>query len=128
VTIAALVLAALAGLLHVYIFVLESVLWTTPRAQGVFGTTDDEAQATRQLAFNQGFYNLFLALLAIIGIVVVAAGAPAVGIALVIAGTGSMLGAAVVLFASDATKRRAAITQGTLPALALLALLVAALV
>ena len=36
-----LVLAALAALLHVYIFVLESLLWTTPRARSTFGTSEE---------------------------------------------------------------------------------------
>ncbi|QKS14965.1 DUF1304 domain-containing protein [Curtobacterium sp. Csp2] len=127
-TVVALVFAALAALLHVYIFVLESVLWTTPRARNTFGTTAEEAQANRQLAYNQGFYNLFLAVLAIVGVVVVAAGGTAVGLTLVVAGTASMLGAALVLFASDDSKRRAASTQGAFPLLALLSLGVAALV
>lgn len=127
-TAAALVLAALAALLHVWIFVLESVLWTTPRARTTFGTTEQEAVATRQLAYNQGFYNLFLAVLALVGIVVTASGGTAVGLTLVVAGTASMLGAALVLFTSDGTKRRAAITQGALPLLALLVLGIAALV
>jgi len=127
-TVVALVLAALAALLHVYIFVLESVLWTTPRARKTFGNSEQAAAATKQLAYNQGFYNLFLAALVFVGIVVVASGGTAVGTTLVVAGTASMLGAALVLFASDATKRRAATTQGVFPLLALVALGIAALV
>ncbi|HZJ40377.1 MAG TPA: DUF1304 family protein, partial [Demequina sp.] len=47
-----------------------------------------------------------------------------VGAALVIAGTGPMLAAAIVLIVSDRTKASAAVKQGTLPliGLALLAL------
>ncbi len=126
-TVVALVFAALAALLHVYIFVLESVLWTTPRARNTFGTSEQEAAATRSLAFNQGFYNLFLAVLVLVGIVVVVRryrGRPDPRRR----GTGSMLAAALVLFTSDATKRRAASTQGALPLLALVALGIAALV
>ncbi|KZX19771.1 DUF1304 domain-containing protein [Rathayibacter tanaceti] len=108
-----LVLAALAAVLHVYIFVLESVLWTTPRARSVFGTTAGEAESTREMAFNQGFYNLFLAIVTVIGIVAVAGGATAVGAALVFAGVGSMVAAALVLLLSAPTKRRAALTQMT---------------
>ena len=58
----ALVLAALAAALHVYIWWLESMAWTTPAARKVFGTTQEEAEATKFLAFNQGYYNLFLAI------------------------------------------------------------------
>ncbi|MDM7892665.1 DUF1304 domain-containing protein [Curtobacterium caseinilyticum] len=126
-TVVALVLAALAALLHVYIFVLESVLWTTARARNTFGTSEQEAAVTKQLAYNQGFYNLFLAVLVLVGIVVVVSGANAVGLTLVIAGTASMLGAALVLVTSDATKRRAATTQGALPLLALVVLGIAAI-
>lgn len=52
--IAGLVFAGLAALLHVFIFYLESMAWTT-RARAVFGTTAQEAEATREMAFNQGF-------------------------------------------------------------------------
>jgi putative membrane protein len=106
-----LVLAALAAALHVYIFVLESVLWTTPRARSTFGTTAGEAEATREMAFNQGFYNLFLAIVTVVGIVAVTAGATAVGAALVFAGSGSMVAAALVLLLSSPAKRRAALIQ-----------------
>ncbi|QSE92553.1 DUF1304 domain-containing protein [Rhodococcus pseudokoreensis] len=119
---AGLVLAALASALHVYIFVLESVLWTAPRTRATFGTSAEEAAATKELAFNQGFYNLFLAIVTAVGIVAVAIGATAVGSALVFAGAGSMLLAALVLLLSSPDKARAAITQGTLPLLAVLLL------
>jgi len=128
VIVAGLVLAGLAALLHVYIFWLESVAWTTPRARRVFGTTAEEARATRALAYNQGFYNLFLAVVVAVGIALVAAGELAVGSALVLAGTGSMLAAALVLVLSDRTKASAARSQGVLPALAVAALGVGLLV
>ena len=123
----ALVFAGLAALLHVYIFVLESFTWTTARTRKVFGTSPEEAQATKELAFNQGFYNLFLAVVSAVGIVLVAVGHRNVGAALVLAGVGSMLAAALVLLVSSPDKARAAITQGVLPlitvALTVLALL-----
>ncbi len=112
-----LVLAAIAALLHVYIFALESVLWTKPAALKTFGTSSEEAEATKELAFNQGFYNLFLAIVTVIGIILVGPAA-GVGYALVFAGTGSMLAAALVLFVSSPGKRAAAIKQGTIPLLA----------
>ncbi|WP_016882283.1 MULTISPECIES: DUF1304 domain-containing protein [unclassified Rhodococcus (in: high G+C Gram-positive bacteria)] len=119
---AGLVLAALASALHVYIFVLESVLWTSPRTRATFGTSAEEAGATKELAFNQGFYNLFLAIVTAVGIVAVIIGATAVGAALVFAGAASMLLAALVLLLSSPDKARAAITQGTLPLLAVILL------
>jgi putative membrane protein len=124
---AALVFAALAALLHVYIFVMESLTWTSPRTRKVFGTNVEEAATTKLLAFNQGFYNLFLAIVTAVGIVAIGMGHKQIGAALVFAGVGSMLAAAVVLLASSPDKARAALTQGTFPLIAV-ALLVIALV
>ncbi|MGC0362598.1 putative membrane protein [Rhodococcus sp. 27YEA15] len=119
------VFAALAALLHVYIFVLESVLWTAPKTRAIFGVkTEEEALATKSLAFNQGFYNLFLAVVTAVGIIVVACGSASVGIALVLAGTGSMAAAALVLLISAPDKARAAITQGILALVAVIALVI----
>ncbi|OBF21936.1 DUF1304 domain-containing protein [Mycobacterium sp. ACS4331] len=127
--IAGLVFAALAALLHVYIFVMESVTWTSPRTRATFGTTPEEAETTKLLAFNQGFYNLFLAVVTVVGLVLVIAGhwvtsVPSVfgGAALVFAGVGSMAAAAVVLLISSPDKARAAITQGLFPVLAIVLL------
>jgi putative membrane protein len=123
--IAALVFAGLAALLHVYIFVLESLTWTTPRTRAVFGTTAEEAETTKLMALNQGFYNLFLAIVSAVGIVAVALGYNGIGAALVFAGVGSMLAAAVVLLASAPDKARAAVTQGAFPFIAVLLLILA---
>ena len=119
-------LAVLAALLHVYVFVLESLRWEAPRTRAVFGTTAEQAAATRQLAYNQGFYNLFLAVVTLLGVVLLGPLAQA-GAALVLAGTGSMLAAALVLLLSDRTKARPALVQGTLPLLAVLTLVLALL-
>ena len=126
--VAGLVFAALAALLHVYIFWKESLAWDGPQARKTFGVPDSEREATRAFAFNQGFYNLFLAIAAILGIVVTAAGVPAVGLTLVLTGTGSMLAAALVLLLSSPDKRRAAVTQGFLPLLAVVATVIGLLV
>jgi len=121
---AGLVLAVLAALLHVYIFVMESLTWTSPRTRATFGTTPETAETTKELAFNQGFYNLFLAIGTAIGVAAVLIGAKAVGVALVFAGVGSMLAAALVLLLSSPDKARAAITQGTLPLIAVVLLVI----
>lgn len=117
---AALVVAGLAALLHVYIFVMESLTWTSPRTRATFGLSAEEAEATKELAFNQGFYNLFLAVVTGIGVGAALAGHGAVGVALVLAGVGSMLAAALVLLVSSPDKARAAVTQGVLPLIAVL--------
>jgi putative membrane protein len=124
VVVAGLIVAALAALLHVYIFVMESLTWTSVRTRATFGTTPEEAETTKLLAFNQGFYNLFLAIVTVVGIVAVAMGCTAVGAALVFAGVGSMAAAAVVLLASAPDKARAALTQGTLPVIAIVLLVI----
>ena len=60
--IVAIVFAALAALLHVYIFVMESVLWTRPSIWKRFGLkSQEDAETIAPMALNQGFYNLFLA-------------------------------------------------------------------
>lgn len=116
---AGLFFAALAALLHVYIWVMESFTWTSPRTRATFGLTEEQASATKELAFNQGFYNLFLAIITAVGIVVGGIGYNYVGIALVFAGVGSMLAAAVVLLVSSPDKARAAVVQGTFPLIAI---------
>jgi putative membrane protein len=121
---AGLVFAALAALLHVYIFTMESLTWTSARTRATFGTTPEEAETTKLLAFNQGFYNLFLAIVGGIGIVAVATGHRAVGAALIFAGIGSMAAAAIVLLLSARDKARAAVTQGTFPLISVLLLIV----
>lgn len=121
---AGLTLAALASALHIYIFYMESIAWTSPRVRATFGTSEEEANATKEMALNQGFYNLFLALVALIGTALTWLGPTGPGLALAFAGTGSMLAAALVLFITSPSKRAAAVKQGTLPLLAVVALLV----
>ena len=54
-------LVLLPALIHLYVFVLESFLWGRPRTNLVFGLRPADVEATRPLAFNQGVYNLLLA-------------------------------------------------------------------
>ncbi len=122
--IAGLVLAGIAALVHVFIFYLESLAWTTERARSTFGTSVEEAQTTKQLAFNQGFYNLFLAIAVAVGIVLYASSARVAGATLVLTGAGSMAAAALVLVLSSPDKAAAALKQGVVPALAVVALVI----
>lgn len=114
-----LILAALAALIHVVIFYMESIAWEGPLARRTFGGTAEEARPHAFYAFNQGFYNLFLALQAALGIIVTLLGQPTVGLTLVLAGTGAMLAAAIVLALASAPHRAAAAKQGILPLLAI---------
>lgn len=73
---ASLLFAFLAAALHVYIFTMESFTWTRPATWKRFGLASQaDAETTKPLAYNQGFYNLFLAIGAFIGAGLVAAGA-----------------------------------------------------
>lgn len=55
------VLIALIAALHVYILVLEMVLWDRPQGMRAFNLTPEFARATKAMAANQGLYNGFLA-------------------------------------------------------------------
>ena len=116
------VFAGLAALIHVYIFALESLLWSRPSTQRTFGVRDaHDAEVLRPMAYNQGFYNLFLALGAAIGLVLIATGSRAdAGVAVALFALGSMLLAALVLVTSNRRMLRAALVQGVAPALGIL--------
>ena len=121
-TILAGVFAVAAALLHVYIWVLESFRWSEPATRRTFGVSEADAPVLAPMAYNQGFYNLFLAIITVVGVALLGERED-VGRALALAGTGSMLGAALVLVTHDRSMARAAIIQGTLPALAVVFLL-----
>ena len=124
----ALVFAALAALLHVVIFVFESVLWTREKIWRRFSlTSQEQAEMTKPLAFNQGFYNLFLAIGSLFGVICVLAGAQTVGWTLVIFNCGSMVAAGLVLISTGRHYLRAATTQALFPLLALVFALLALL-
>ncbi|MGJ6979509.1 DUF1304 domain-containing protein [Aestuariimicrobium soli] len=123
-TIIGLALIGLAALVHVYIFWMESFGWTSARVRATFGTSAEEAEATRELAYNQGFYNLFLAITVGVGIAFFAAGRHDVGSALALTGAGSMVAASLVLFASSPDKRGAALKQGLVPLVGIIALVI----
>ena|SRR5581483_2756105 len=59
--IAAEVLIGLVAGFHLYFWILESFLWKTPFGRRTFGISAETAETTATLAFNQGFYNAFLA-------------------------------------------------------------------
>lgn len=119
---AALVFAGLAALLHVYIWTMESLTWRKPTTWKRFGVASQEDAETQALfAFNQGFYNLFLAIMAAVGVVAIHRPGPCgyIGWTLIIAATASMLGAAIVLRSCGKEYARAAVLQGTFPLIAI---------
>ncbi|MDR6972469.1 DUF1304 domain-containing protein [Leifsonia shinshuensis] len=119
------VVVTLAAALHIVIFFMESVAWTRPTVWRRFGVASQAAADTvRPMAYNQGFYNLFLAIGAVVGLILYGVGQHAAGLALIIFTTASMIAAAVVLVTTGRGYLRPALIQGTLPLLGLVLLLV----
>jgi putative membrane protein len=113
------VFAALAGLVHVYIWVMETLRFSDPKVhRGTFKTETADLAAVKPWAANQGWYNLFLAVGALLGTALVRA-EPAVGWTLIVTACGSMLLAALVLVATDRSMVPAAAKQGGFPLLTL---------
>ena len=113
------IFVALAALLHGYIFLMETVWWTRPAIWKRFGVADQAAaNTTRPMAYNQGFYNLFLAIGAALGLVFYWAGQTAQGTTLVLFTMACMVLAALVLTTTWRGYVRAALVQGTLPLIA----------
>jgi putative membrane protein len=124
--IVATLVVSLAAALHAGIFIMESIAWTRPAVWKRFGLASQaDAETTKPLAYNQGFYNLFLAIGAIVGVVFFAIGWEAAGLALVVFTMASMIAAAVVLVSTGRRYIGAAFIQGTLPLIGLVLILLA---
>ncbi|CAG2129797.1 DUF1304 domain-containing protein [Ralstonia mannitolilytica] len=102
-------------LIHVYIVVLEMVLWKT-RGPKVFGITPEKAAETAAMASNQGLYNGFLVAALVIGLV---APDPAVNASFAVFG---LLCVAVAGVWGAITVNRRILLVQTVPAVAALAL------
>lgn len=114
------IFVALAALLHGYIFLMESVWWTQPSTWKRFGVADQAAaDTTKPMAYNQGFYNLFLALGAAHGLVLYWMGVIDAGLTLVLFTTACMVLAAAVLTTTGRGYLKPALIQGTLPLIGL---------
>jgi putative membrane protein len=121
------IFVGIAGLIHVFIFLLESVLWNRPSTWKRFGVkSQGEADVLRPMAYNQGFYNVFLALGAGAGLVMLASSTvQQAGAALSIFVLLSMLLASIVLLFSNPKLGRAAALQGAAPLIGLIFLIIA---
>lgn len=118
------VLMALAAVVHLGFFAMESMLWSSPGVWRRFGVASQrDADAVRPMAYNQGFYNLFLAIGAIVGLILFGVGMNAAGLALIYFTMASMLAAAVVLVTTGRGYLRPAIIQGTLPLIGIVLML-----
>ena len=119
------VLIAVGAVIHVLIFVMESVTWTRPATWRRFGLRDQaSADTVRPMAYNQGFYNLFLAVGAGLGLVLYwQAEFRQAGAALAVFAAACMVAASVVLLSTGRSYWRAALFQGAVPLLGLILLL-----
>lgn len=116
----AVVFAVLAALIHVLFFVMESVLFTRPAVWPRFGLrSQEQADVVRPMAFNQGFYNLFLALGIVVGLALAAGDADSAGTALVVFASSCMVAAGVVLVLTNRRFLPAAAVQVLPPLLAI---------
>jgi putative membrane protein len=115
--------AILAALVHAWFFVMESVWFMQPAIYRRFGLASDaDARAVSPFAFNQGFYNLFLAVGVAIGLALDVTGQVDSGRVLVLFACGSMVAAGLVLVLHDARFLRAGALQVVPPLVAILAI------
>jgi putative membrane protein len=119
----------IAAVIHLLIFFMESVLWSRPAVWKRFGlATQAEADTVRPMAYNQGFYNVFLAVGAGTGLVMLGSSNwQQGGIALTIFAGLSMVLAAIVLITSSPKLARAAAIQGVAPLIGVVFLVLALL-
>lgn len=118
------VFAFVAIAIHIYIWVIESFLWTKPKGREIFGMTEEFAESTREMAANQGLYNLMIAWIAATGLLAFWFGSPQVGVALLFAGLGAMAIAGIYLFLTSPAKHKPALIQLVPPLLSLIFLFV----
>jgi putative membrane protein len=90
------ILTGVVAAIHVYIVVLEMVLWDTERGRKAFGMTPEFSKTTKVLAANQGLYNGFLAAGMIWGIWLGEAGDPVKTFFLLCVAVAGVYGAATV--------------------------------
>ncbi|NUR95021.1 MAG: DUF1304 domain-containing protein [Kribbellaceae bacterium] len=109
------IFVVVAGLFHLAVFAMESLLFRRPSTYRRFLVKENDVEACRPWAFNQGFYNLFLAIGALGGLI----WGGDKGHAIALFACACMAGAGVVLVASDRRMLRAAAAQAVPPILAL---------
>jgi len=120
------IFVALAAVIHVVIFYFESIAWAQPNVWKRFGMrSQQDADVVKPMAFNQGFYNLFLAIGVAVGFIVWFSGNLDAGYGITLFAALSMAAAATVLILSNPKLARAALTQGALPLVGSVLLIVA---
>jgi len=105
-------IAAIIAVIHVYIFFLESLLWSKPKTRAAFNMSEADSKTCQLFAFNQGFYNLFLSLAIGVGFFLLWRGHHE-GRLLIDYATASVFGAGIVLYCSNHKLWRAALMQSS---------------
>jgi putative membrane protein len=118
------IFAIVAALFHVAAFGLETVLFRRPAVQRLLLGRGEPTPEVRIFAFNQGFYNLFLAAGPVAGVIAAGTGHDSVGRALVVYSCAFMAACGAVLFVSNPKLWRGAVGQSAPPLVALIAALV----
>jgi putative membrane protein len=96
------VFGLLAATIYIVVFVWETLLFQRPGVhQGIFFVPTADVPAVRLWAFGVGFYNLFLGVGAVVGLVLWNAGDEAVGRTLVVFTLVCMFLSAIVLLVAD---------------------------
>src|SRR6476646_11019361 len=113
------VLVAVVVAIHVYIVILEMVLWRTERGMQAFGTTQAFADQSAPLAANQGLYNGFL----VAGLVWGLIAADPVGFQVTVFFLACVIVAG--LYGAATVNRRILVVQAVPAAIALVAVLIA---
>lgn len=120
------VLIAAAAIVHLALFAMESMLWSAPGVWRRFGLRSQrDADAVRPMAYNQGFYNLFLAGGSVVGLALYWTTLRQVGFALIFFCGVCMVLASFVLVTTGRRYWRAALLQGALPLAALILFVIA---
>lgn len=118
----ALAAAGIAAAIHVFFFVLESLRFRQPATWRRFNVESQrDADLLGPMAFNQGFYNLFLAVGAAAGIAMVLMGQLEIGRTLVFFTCGCMALAGLVLVVTDRRLAGSALIQSSAPVVAIVA-------
>lgn len=112
----AILFIVIVAVLHCLFFKLESLDFMKPKVLKKFGLSEQNGALVKVWAFNQGFYNLFLALGLFYSVYLLKSGQVISGHLLASFILLTITGAGIVLYLSEPKKINAAIVQG-IPAL-----------
>ncbi|MFF8770558.1 DUF1304 domain-containing protein [Kitasatospora sp. NPDC015120] len=114
------VFALVAAAIHLVVWPLESFLYGHPRVRRLLTASTSDAPQVRLWRINVGFYNLFLALGMVAGLVALHVDEPVVGRTLISYLSAFMVAAGATLLASEPRLWPGALGQALPPAVVLL--------